>query len=652
VVSNVLSIDENLAVALESSLGAATQFLIVNNLETAQKASRILREEEKGKATFIPLNQLRSSYDIARDSMAKQTTCSNQYKALKQLLLGHIVLVNSIDEGYRINYKNPELTAVTHKGDVITRQGFLNSGSQGKNVGLKVGLKDKIQKLDTQISNLEKKQRNRESVLVKIQQQVKHLDLKQASVKVKQAEENLQKSRNELDTVENKIQIYATAVSKQQNRLEQIESQISTLKQKRSDFSPKTTQLEKDKQQLEAELETLEKERNEVDEKRVVAQNRFNDARLKHQELSHNVKSFERDIQRAENGIEQFNRRIQQRKESIRDKKGHITVNKARIEELKEDTAAYLQERSEVHTILEQVQKTCRTYRGEINQLEKNLKELRKQKDTHVDLLHSLNLAYNELEMKAKTIADHVWEQYELLMNQVKETLPDNLTPEEGKNRLNYLKEKLQGLGTTNPLSIEEYEEEKKRLDFYEDQIEDLAQAREKLLSTIEEINKTANERFNNIFAQIRSNFKKVFKTLFHEDDYCDLLIEQDAEDPLEAKIEIKANPKGKRPSSINQLSGGEKTLTAIALLFAIYLVKPSPFCVLDEVDAPLDDANIERFSKMLKKFSDFTQFIIITHNKKTMAKSKMVYGVTMPETGISRLVGVKLEDVEDFHVE
>jgi chromosome segregation protein len=198
-----------------------------------------------------------------------------------------------------------------------------------------------------------------------------------------------------------------------------------------------------------------------------------------------------------------------------------------------------------------------------------------------------------------------------------------------------------------NPLAIEEFREEKERLEFHEEQIKDLRDAEAEMRETIAEINETATERFSETFEKIRNNFKNVFSTLFNEDDFCDLVIDEEAEDPLEAKIEIRANPRGKRPSSINQLSGGEKTLTAIALLFAIYLVKPSPFCVLDEVDAPLDDANIERFSQMIKKFSEDTQFIIITHNKKTMSKAEMMYGVTMPETGVSRLVGVKLDEVE-----
>jgi len=250
--------------------------------------------------------------------------------------------------------------------------------------------------------------------------------------------------------------------------------------------------------------------------------------------------------------------------------------------------------------------------------------------------------------MQIENLSDHIWETYGILMDQVDKELPEDMEPEKAKERISWLKQKLNKIGEVNPLAIEEFEEEKERLDFYEEQVGDLQQAAEELRETIDEINKTATERFNKTFEKIRVNFQKVFHTLFNDDDYCDLVIDEEAEDPLDATIEIKANPKGKRPSTINQLSGGEKTLTAIALLFAIYLVKPSPFCVLDEVDAPLDDANIERFADMIRNFSQDTQFIIITHNKKTMSKAEMMYGVTMPETGVSQLVGVKLDEVAE----
>jgi chromosome segregation protein len=283
-----------------------------------------------------------------------------------------------------------------------------------------------------------------------------------------------------------------------------------------------------------------------------------------------------------------------------------------------------------------------------INEIEKELKEVRRRKEVNMELVHHLDMAREKMDMQSQALSDHIWETYGILMKQVTGELPEDKTPEQAKERISWLKQKLNSIGEVNPLAIEEYKEEKERLDFYEEQIMDLEDAEEQLLETIDEINETATKRFNETFEKIRVNFQQVFKTLFEADDYCDLIIEQDVEDPLEARIEIKAQPRGKRPSGISQLSGGEKTLTAIALLFAIYLVKPSPFCVLDEVDAPLDDANIERFAKMIKNFSEDTQFIIITHNKKTMSKAEMMYGVTMPDTGVSRLVGVKLDEVED----
>jgi chromosome segregation protein len=231
-------------------------------------------------------------------------------------------------------------------------------------------------------------------------------------------------------------------------------------------------------------------------------------------------------------------------------------------------------------------------------------------------------------------------------MDAIEAELPEGMSVAEAKTRLIDIRQRLKNIGEVNPLAIEEYEKELERLNTFETQMADLRDADGKLRQTIKEINDTAQDRFLSTFNDIRTNFKTVFSTLFNEDDECDLILEEDKVDPLESKIEIIAKPKGKRPSAISQLSGGEKTLTAIALLFAIYLVKPSPFCILDEVDAPLDDANIERFARILKRFSKDTQFIIITHNKLTMEKARMMYGVTMPETGISKLVAVRLDEV------
>jgi chromosome segregation protein len=216
---------------------------------------------------------------------------------------------------------------------------------------------------------------------------------------------------------------------------------------------------------------------------------------------------------------------------------------------------------------------------------------------------------------------------------------------EELQAKVDRMKKRLENLGEVNPTAIEAFEEMRKRYEFILEQKNDLVSAKESLLQTIQEVEAKANQRFLETFNQVRENFQKVFKALFTEEDTADLILET-PENLAETSIDIVAKPKGKRPSSITQLSGGEKTLTATAMLFAIYLIKPAPFCILDEVDAPLDDANVGKFTNMIRKFSENSQFIIVTHNKQTMSAVDVIYGVTMQEAGVSKLVPVDFRNL------
>ena len=211
---------------------------------------------------------------------------------------------------------------------------------------------------------------------------------------------------------------------------------------------------------------------------------------------------------------------------------------------------------------------------------------------------------------------------------------------EDLKERNDRMKKRLENMGEVNPTAIEAYTEMKKRYEFILEQKNDLVTAKDSLMQTIQEVEATANQQFLDTFNKTRENFQKVFKALFTDEDTADMVL-VDPENLAETGIDIVAKPKGKRPSSIGQLSGGEKTLTATALLFAIYLIKPAPFCILDEVDAPLDDANVGKFTNMIKQFSENSQFIIVTHNKQTMSAVDVIYGVTMQEPGVSKLVPV-----------
>jgi len=250
--------------------------------------------------------------------------------------------------------------------------------------------------------------------------------------------------------------------------------------------------------------------------------------------------------------------------------------------------------------------------------------------------------------MKINSLQENIQENYSISL-ELKE-FEDNETFDfkQRTEEVHSLKQQIKNLGPINLLAYSEYEEERGRFEFLNKQRNDLIESEKDIVKTIEEININAQTLFMDTFEKIRTNFINIFRGLFNPGDEADLRLEENA-DPLEGKIEIIAKPKGKRPTSIELLSGGEKTLTAIALLFAIYLVKPSPFCILDEIDAPLDDANIDRFTKIIHDFSKDTQFIVVTHNKRTMEAASTLYGVTMQEEGISKLVSVRFNEDLSF---
>ncbi|WP_421773024.1 chromosome segregation protein SMC [Gracilimonas sp.] len=648
-VSEIFNTDEKHAVALEAVLGDVLNFVVVKTLDEAKRAAKILKENDKGRATFIPLDQLSATYPVKDGSLFDEVKSKREYSALKQLLLGNAKVFGTVEDAYSATKKDNELIGVTIDGEVVTNSRFFQSGSKSKNAGIRVGLKDKIEKLEKEEAKVTKEISKLEDYLQQIVEKYEKLDIGKLSKSLKEKEQEVRRLEQQQHSLSSKVQVYQKNIGELVNRKDNLKSSEGTAQEELDSIQPKQKELQQkmlelDEQQQEKKdlLETLEDERS-------IAQSRYNDTQLKHQDLRNKVENLEKEVQRAETGIENVEKRIKNRTSMTEESKVEIDTLSARIKELQSSIEKNAEAKKEADENLEKAEEAAAKQRGKINEIEKELKEVRRRKEVNMELVHHLDMAREKMEMQSQALSDHIWETYGILMKQIEGAeMPEDKTTDEVKERISWLKQKLNSIGEVNPLAIEEYKEEKERLDFYEEQIQDLEEAEEQLLETIDEINETATERFNKTFERIRVNFQKVFKTLFEADDYCDLLIEQDVEDPLEARIEIKAQPRGKRPSGISQLSGGEKTLTAIALLFAIYLVKPSPFCVLDEVDAPLDDANIERFAKMIKEFSEDTQFIIITHNKKTMSKAEMMYGVTMPTTGVSRLVGVKLDEVED----
>jgi chromosome segregation protein len=362
---------------------------------------------------------------------------------------------------------------------------------------------------------------------------------------------------------------------------------------------------------------------------------------------------------REEAAVAELERRLSSARDSLRHGETRLAAldaeeaeHTAAIAELEEVRAGGAAELQELFAAREAAAASVRGFDERLSQvgaaveeLEQRARRLRQVTQSSGDERHRLELRLAEAAAAEQRIRDRL----EVEWDRPFEQLVEAVTPVAGdldplRAELHRLATDLERLGPINMLAVEEYEEEKQRLDFLDAQRRDLVQARDDLRKAIREINRTARQLFNDTFEQVRANFRTTFQALF-EGGECDVWL-ADPEDPLESPIEISASPRGKRTQRIHLLSGGERALTSLALLFAIYLVKPSPFCVLDEVDAPLDEANIGRFLGMLNRFKDDTQFIVVTHNPRTMEAADWIYGVTMEEPGVSSVVGVQLDDV------
>lgn len=645
--SDLLQTDEELAPAVEAALGSAMNALVVSSMTEADKAISLLEESGTGRALFIPLQEVsKGTYPVVKGSIVERIRCKKEVQPVADLLLGEVVLTDSLKEAPKAWKKGVSLI-VTKKGERYAGGQFIEGGSQGSSSGIRLSLQEKIQTLEKQIIKAQKEVAGAQKELEIQDSKLEETLLKPLRQALEEKQSLLEEKKRDAQRLQSGISMLEKRTTDLETRLLQLTSNEGSVQSELDGLKPKQKKLE---QALHNNREIEIRRKDELaklEEERSIQQNRFNNAQLRFQDVKNKAENLEQDRKRATSGIETLRHRLESRQHLLKESTDRI---ESLAQQVKEDQAR----RAELSGQFEKSQETLRNReerssikRGEINSLEKGLREIRSRKETNTEILHLQQLTQEKKEMQAKNLSDHIWDTYGLLMNQLKAEIPEEFVAEDVRAEISALRQHLSRIGEINPLAIEEYAEEKERLEFLEKQIQDLKDAEEQLKETIEEINTTANQRFQETFNEIRTNFKTVFSTLFKESDTCDILIDEDAEDPLEARIEIKANPSGKRPSGISQLSGGEKTLTAIALLFAIYLVKPSPFCVLDEVDAPLDDANIDRFGDMIRSFSKETQFIIITHNKKTMSKAEMMYGVTMPETGVSRLVGVKMGEME-----
>jgi chromosome segregation protein len=364
------------------------------------------------------------------------------------------------------------------------------------------------------------------------------------------------------------------------------------------------------------------------------------------------VKSIEQEIKYKQEALSNSNERIDRNTEEL-------AHNEEEVKQIIETTSSNDQvlvdlysEKDEMEKALSEAERVYYASRGEIEELEKLLRETHRGRENIDQLLMQLQNQLNDSKLELSSVKERLSVEFKVdldsILKEQSEEIEESLAKlEEEKLRaeVEKIRNRLDNIGPINPMAMEAYNEIKERNDFIIAQKEDLIKAKESLFSTINEIETAASATFMLAFNSIKENFINVFRSLFSEGDDCDLRL-ADPTKPLDSEIEIIAKPKGKRPLTINQLSGGEKTLTATALLFSMYLLKPAPFCIFDEVDAPLDDANIDKFNNIIRTFSKDSQFVIVTHNKRTMTSTDVIYGITMVEKGVSKVVPVDLREL------
>jgi chromosome segregation protein len=444
-------------------------------------------------------------------------------------------------------------------------------------------------------------------------------------------------------------------------RRENFQSFVAEVNEKRNVLTSKNAKLQEQIKKIEEELgEKMDLVRSikdqisnmdgsfrDVAEQLSGASTQFNERNIDFIRQQNKVGALQRELVFRENQLKETRSTLTSSQVSVTEGSEEIKSVIERIDRLQGELQEAYKERKNKESSLSEAEQLYFQARGGINELEDNIrKSARVRQDAQV-LINQLKEKESSVKFDVSSVAQRLRIEFSIDVNQIvnEELGPVTDSLDELQMKVDRYKSRLDNYGEINPMAVEAYDEMKERHETISQQRNDIVEAKDSLIETIKEIEETATSQFLDSFNKARLYFIDVFRSLFTSDDNCDLIL-LEPENPLESKIEIVAKPKGKRPQTISQLSGGEKTLTATALLFALYLLKPAPFCIFDEVDAPLDDANINKFNKIIKKFSKDSQFIIVTHNKLTMASVDTIYGVYMAEQGVS---GVSRVDFRDF---
>ncbi len=653
VLANIISVPKEYQTAIEMALGQAMQNIVTETEEVAKKLVEYLRKNNLGRASFLPITSVKGKkiekinskgisgvIGIASDLVKHD----KKYEQIILNLLGRTVIVEDMDSAIALSKQNSyAFRIVTLKGDIINPSGAITGGSvMTKTVNI-LGRKKEIEELATEIEKLKQKEEKIKNEKAEYLKSIENI--------LKQAEE-IEKTRQEAEityaTEKQKLTSVENNVTRLENRLAKIKEEIQTI-------SIEKENNRAEKQNIEIQIKSLEEEITELNaiietfaEQNKDNQKYIDDLNFDITNLKISVSSFSESEASIDEIVERVNIDIENSTISIQNKENicqtliaENETNGAKVLELQSEIEKAKQEVSQSSSKTEELKNTRIAKNEELQDLEENINKQLELIDDLKEQINKIEIKKSKLEVELEQVVNKMWEEYEITPNNAENyEKPSNV--QEVQKKVNELRNQIKSLGSINIDSIEEYKQTKERYDFMSEQKLDLEEASEKLKKIIVDMTNIMKEQFAEQFKIINKNFGQIFAELFGG-GRANLKL-ADENNILECGIDIEAQPPGKKLQNMMLLSGGEKALTAIALLFAILKINPAPFCVLDEIEAALDDVNVNRFAEYLKKFTKDIQFLVITHRKGTMEAADTVYGITMEENGISKLLSMKLQ--------
>ena len=654
VLANILTVPKEYETAIETVLGQTLQNIVTDTEEDAKKLIEHLRKNNLGRASFLPIasvkgkrvdklikNNLSGVIGIAADLVK----VDKKYEEIILNLLGRTVIVDNMETAIILARQNKySFRIVTLKGDVINPSGAITGGSTTVKTNNIIGRTSQIQELEKDIKKLNKK-------IEELEQQKEEYEKSQEDVieEVMGLEHIMQDTEIVYATEKQKVVSIEENITKLENKLANLRKELSQIGEDKKNNKEEAEKLQQEIEVLEKENEELQKEITAFSDKNKDTQKYIDDLNFDITNLKISVSSFDESNSSIDEIVARIEQDIQNNKTSIENKKQLrekiVEDNKNLEEEILKLNEQIEQMKQEVSTSGEKVEELKKERISKNEELAKAEEEITSKFKIIEDLKAQITkqeVKKSKIEYELEQIINKMWEDYEITPNNVAEEYkkPDNVA--ETTKRVKHLRDEIRNLGSINVDSIEEYKQTKERYDFMCEQRLDLEDSSSKLKKVIQDMTKIMKEQFEKQFKVINKNFGEVFSELFGGGK-AELKL-TDEENILECGIDIEAQPPGKKLQNMTLLSGGEKAFTAIALLFAILKINPAPFCVLDEIEAALDDVNVYRFAEYLKKFTQTTQFLVITHRKGTMEAADTVYGITMEENGISKLLSMKLK--------